>query len=125
MLVFLFVYTKYVVYFNELVGGPDGFGYKITADADWGQDFKELKKYVDKKGIKKIRMYCFGTIDSHYYGIPSEEFAGEDFIRPLPKTFYSINLRYFNNVKWTKDYIPINKVAHTIFIYYIEKAKET
>jgi len=113
-------YPHYLAYFNELTGGPKGFGYKITTDMDWGQDFKVLKEYLDKKGVKKVKLYCFGTVDPSYYGIDYEEFKDEEFDNPIIGAYYAISSRFLRNVKWTNDLKPIDRVAHTIFIYHIE-----
>lgn len=119
----LMVYPHYLAYFNELVGGPGGFGYKITTDMDWGQDFKALKKYLDKKGIGRVKLHCFGTVEPRHYGINYEWLTDEEFKRPLPGNYYAISSRFLSNVKWTNDYTPIDRVAYTIFIYYIENVK--
>ncbi len=114
-------YPHYLAYFNELVGGPAGFGYKITADADWGQDFKELKKYLDKHGIGTVKLLCFGTVDPEYYGIKYENFSMEEYENPIKGEYYAISTRLLPEVKWADRYTPVGKVAHTIFIYEFKK----
>lgn len=113
-------YPHYLAYYNELVGGPDGFAYKITADADWGQDFKELKRYVDNHKIKDIKLLCFGTVDPGYYGIQYENFSKEEYEKPVPGKYYAISTRSLQSVKWADSYKPVDRVAHNIFIYRIE-----
>jgi 4-amino-4-deoxy-L-arabinose transferase-like glycosyltransferase len=110
-------YPNYLSYFNELVGGPDGFGYKITADADWGQDLKELKKYMTKNNIKSVKLLCFGTADPAYYGIQYEDLNKEEYEKPVAGKRYAISVRYLPSVKWADKYPPLDKVANTIFIY--------
>lgn len=114
-----FIYPHYLAYFNELVGGPNGFAYKITADADWGQDFKELKRYIDKKGVRKIKLYCFGTVEPSYYGINYEGLSDKEFLVPSQGIYYAISSRYLADVKWTENMKPVDKVGYSIFIYYI------
>jgi hypothetical protein len=60
----------YLAYFNQLVGGPEN-GYKHLSDSslDWGQDLKELRKWVDNNNQDKENVYLsyFGTAEiSHY-----------------------------------------------------------
>lgn len=114
-------YPHYLAYFNGLVDGPGGFGCKVTHDCDWGQDIKELKRYLDEKGIPKIKYYCFATADPSYYGIKFEPFSEEDFNRPVIGAYYAISTRYLPAVKWSNAYRPIDKVGYTIFIYRISK----
>ncbi|MFZ2656812.1 MAG: glycosyltransferase family 39 protein [Victivallales bacterium] len=61
---------NYLAYFNQLAGGP-GNGYKHLSDSslDWGQDLKELRKWIDKynKNGEPIYLSYFGTARiSHY-----------------------------------------------------------
>ncbi len=63
-----FTSPHFLSYFNEFAGGPLG-GYKYTVDSnfDWGQDLKELKKWVEKNNIDKIGIYYFGGGNPQYY----------------------------------------------------------
>ncbi|MFH1867821.1 MAG: glycosyltransferase family 39 protein [Candidatus Omnitrophota bacterium] len=115
-------YPHYLAYFNELTGGPGGFGYKITKDSDWGQDFKALKSYLDKKKIKEVRLICFGTIEPSYYGIRYVDVESNEYKKPKPGAYYAISSRYLPGVEWAEEREPVDRVAHNIFIYYIEEA---
>jgi hypothetical protein len=60
----------YLAYFNQLAGGAEN-GYRHLSDSslDWGQDLKELRKWVDDNNQNKENVYLsyFGTADiSHY-----------------------------------------------------------
>ncbi|MCX6984064.1 MAG: glycosyltransferase family 39 protein, partial [Lentisphaerae bacterium] len=60
----------YLSYFNQLAGGSEN-GYKHLSDSslDWGQDLKELRKWIDRNNQKNEVVYLsyFGTADiSHY-----------------------------------------------------------
>jgi 4-amino-4-deoxy-L-arabinose transferase-like glycosyltransferase len=72
------VYPTYMVYANELWGGPSQT-YKLLSDsnADWGQQLHAVNKYLDHHNVKDCWFLYFGegVIDYHYYGIPC---------RPLP-----------------------------------------
>ena len=60
----------YLAYFNQLAGGPEN-GYKHLSDSslDWGQDLKELRKWIDGNNQKNENVYLsyFGTADVNYY----------------------------------------------------------
>lgn len=116
----IMIYPDYLAYYNELVGGPDGFGYKISADADWGQDFKELKKYMDRHGIKSVKLICFGAVDPNYYGIKYENPSVGEYKKPIAGGYYAISSRFLPSVKWADAYRPADKIARNIFIYYIK-----
>lgn len=115
----LITYPDYLAYFNESVGGVRGFGYKITADMDWGQDFKALKKYLDKEGIATVRLYCFGSVDPSYYGIRYEKLHKDEFEKPVGGSYYAISARYLPDVKWAGSMVPMARVGGTIFVYHI------
>jgi 4-amino-4-deoxy-L-arabinose transferase-like glycosyltransferase len=64
------IYPHYLAYFNGLVGGPSGGRYMLVdSNLDWGQDLKGLKGYMERNGIRKVKLAYFGTSDPAYYGI--------------------------------------------------------
>jgi hypothetical protein len=67
------VHPHYLAYVNELGGGPAN-GYRLFADSslDWGQDLKNLKAYLEHRGIPRVKLSYFGTADPAYYDIPGE-----------------------------------------------------
>jgi hypothetical protein len=53
-----------------LLGGPSGGRYMLMdSNLDWGQDLKGLKGYMERHGIRKIKLGYFGLSDPAYYGI--------------------------------------------------------
>lgn len=66
----LWIHPHYLAYFNELIGGPRN-GYRWLADSnlDWGQDLRGLARYLEERGIERIRLAYFGSADASYYGI--------------------------------------------------------
>lgn len=60
----------YIPYCNELWGGP-AQAYRVVSDsnADWGQDLKATKAYLDRSGVKTCWLAYPQTADPHYYGI--------------------------------------------------------
>jgi hypothetical protein len=67
------IHPHYLAYVNELGGGPAN-GYRLFADSslDWGQDLKNLKAYLERRGIPQVKLSYFGTADPAYYAIPGE-----------------------------------------------------
>jgi len=67
------IYPHYLAYFNGLVGGPSGGRYVLVdSNLDWGQDLKGLKGYMERHGIRKVKLAYFGWSDPAYYGIDYE-----------------------------------------------------
>ena len=71
-------YPAYIAYANELWGGPS-HAYRLLSDSnsDWGQQLKDVKRYLDQRGVKDCWFIYFGegVVDATYYRIPC---------RPLP-----------------------------------------
>ncbi len=66
----LAVAPRYLQYFNEVAGGPDG-GHRMLIDSniDWGQDLIRLREYMDDHDLKVIQLAYFGRVDPRTYGI--------------------------------------------------------
>ena len=57
-------------YFNELAGGPaNGYKYLVDSNLDWGQSFKELKQYLDARGVKHIHLSAMMFLEPTVYGL--------------------------------------------------------
>lgn len=69
----LMTFPHHIAYSNELWGGPANT-YKLLSDsnADWGEQLKETKKYLDERGVKDCWFIYFaeGVAEPAYYGIP-------------------------------------------------------
>ncbi|MDP1833364.1 MAG: hypothetical protein Q8L11_00330 [Candidatus Moranbacteria bacterium] len=61
-------FPNYLPYYNYFGGGIDN-GYKIATDSnyDWGQDIKELGKWVQDNKIEKIYTNVFSAVPLKYY----------------------------------------------------------
>jgi tetratricopeptide (TPR) repeat protein len=79
-------FPVYLAYSNELWGGPANTHKHLTdSNADWGQQLKATKQYLDERGVKDCWFVYFaeGVADPRYYGIPC---------KPLP----TINTLWLN-----------------------------
>lgn len=79
-------FPHYIAYSNELWGGPSStHKYLSDSNADWGEQLKALKKYLDARGVKDCWFVYFaeGVAEPAYYGIPC---------KPLP----TINTLWLN-----------------------------
>jgi 4-amino-4-deoxy-L-arabinose transferase-like glycosyltransferase len=66
-------FPTYIAYSNELWGGSSHtYKYLTDSNADWGQQLKATKKYLDQRGVKDCWFVYFaeGVADPGYYGIP-------------------------------------------------------
>jgi len=67
------VFPVYLAYANELWGGPaNTYKYLSDSNADWGQQLKSVKQYLDQRHVKNCWFAYFGdvVVDPKYYGIP-------------------------------------------------------
>jgi 4-amino-4-deoxy-L-arabinose transferase-like glycosyltransferase len=74
-------YPAYVSYANEAVGGPmKVHEYMTDSSADWAQQLKSVKRYLDARGVKSCWFVYFGegVIDYSYYGIPCKPLPTAD-----------------------------------------------
>ena len=79
-------FPHYIAYSNELWGGPSNtHKYLSDSNADWGEQLKAIKKYLDVRGVKECWFVYFaeGVAEPTYYGIPC---------KPLP----TINTLWLN-----------------------------
>ena len=82
----LLTFPNYIAYGNELWGGPSRtHKYLTDSNADWGEQLKSIKQYLDQRGVKDCWFVYFaeGVAEPSYYGIPC---------KPLP----TINTLWLN-----------------------------
>jgi tetratricopeptide (TPR) repeat protein len=66
-------FPVYLAYSNELWGGPSQtYKYLSDSNADWGQQLKATKKYLDGRQVKQCWFAYFAAVvaDPAYYGVP-------------------------------------------------------
>ncbi len=110
-------FPNYLSYFNSFAGGVRG-GHRLVrgSDADWGQGLKELKRYLDQRGIKTIGLEYFGSADPTFYGILFEKFSDKEYQVPSKKV-YAVSVFYLEHADWTRHYEPAALVGGSIFIF--------
>jgi tetratricopeptide (TPR) repeat protein len=67
------VFPVYLAYANELWGGPaNTYKYLSDSNADWGQQLKSVKRYLDQRHVKNCWFAYFAdvVVDPRYYGVP-------------------------------------------------------
>ena len=67
------VFPVYLAYSNELWGGPaNTYKYLSDSNADWGQQLKSVKQYLDQRHVKNCWFAYFADVvaDPKYYSIP-------------------------------------------------------
>lgn len=128
----IFSYPFYMSYFNRLAGGPKQ-GYQLATDsnADWGQDLKRLKIFLNAHPeIVKIKIDYFGMADLDYYinGRYEKWWASK---RPLEPGWYAISTLFLQegtydqrktddqSYRWLQNKKPTYQVGTSILIYYL------
>lgn len=129
----LAAYPYYTSYFNQIVGGShNGYNFVTDSNADWGQDLKRLRIYLNEHPeIDEIRVDYFG-------GGKPESYFPEKFIpwwrdkRPIEPGYYAISVLFrqesiYDTTKtddqtyrWLLDHEPIDQVGTSILIYKVE-----
>jgi Dolichyl-phosphate-mannose-protein mannosyltransferase len=122
----LAIAPHYLAYFNEIVGGPDrGYQYLVDSNIDFGQDLKLLAAYLHTHHIQKVKLSYFGEDSCAYRGIECEELG----CRPQAGIL-AVSVNHLVGLTpgqakclaWLRDFTPIEKIGHSIFVYDISEA---
>jgi predicted membrane-bound dolichyl-phosphate-mannose-protein mannosyltransferase len=120
-------HPHYLAFFNTLSGGSrNGPRYLLDSNLDWGQDLKNLKRYLDRQGLSSVCLCYFGNANPAYYGIRDE---------PLPTTADREARERMNCIaaisatplyglyapaesyRWLREQRPSAIVGHSIYVY--------
>jgi hypothetical protein len=130
----LAVAPRYLQYFNEIAGGPDG-GHRwlIDSNIDWGQDLLRLRRWMDDHDVDHVQLAYFGRVDPAVYGIrympldprnPSGVIAvSASFLMGRPYFWlYGGRMRWVphNTYAWLQRYQPIGR-AGSMFLLRIDE----
>ncbi|UCD34003.1 MAG: hypothetical protein JSV38_12275 [Desulfobacterales bacterium] len=127
------IFPHYLSFFNLAAGGPrNGHRWLIDSNLDWGQDLTLLKEYMEREGIKTIKLGYFGRVDPKIYGIDytlaqreiekniyavSVNFlVGRPYylLKDNPKELVYVDLDYFKNYR---SATPVDVVGNTLYIF--------
>ena len=131
------IYPHFLAFFNPIGGGPEE-GWHILADSnvDWGQDLKELKAWMERGGVERVRLSWFGSARPEHYGINFDLLPGVphgglmcehppfDPHQPEPG-LYVISVSNLAGVSlcdpdlyaWFRARPPDAKVGYSLFVY--------
>jgi hypothetical protein len=99
----VWIFPNGISYFNEWIGGPrNGWRYLADSNIDWGQNFRDLGRYVSERKIPTIRVALFG-LDAIGHYIPSDRFEFFDPASPPAPGVYAISV---NTLLGAPDYQP-------------------
>jgi len=121
---------RYLEYFNEVAGGPEG-GHRwlIDSNLDWGQDLIRLSDYMKAKDLEWINLVYFGRVDPRVYGVRFapldrrrlEGYAAVSATFLMGRPYFWIldgRMRWVpaDTYAWLREMEPIDRVG-SMFIY--------
>jgi hypothetical protein len=128
-------WPDYLAYFNEFIGGPrNGYHWLGDSNLDWGQDLKELKRFMVQRGIDRVQLSYFGTADPAHYGINYEYLPStKNSLRPSPllregespSRFVALSASQYQGIifpdkdfyRFYYQYVPNELIGNSILIY--------
>ncbi len=124
-----YCFPHQISYFNEIAGGPaNGWKHLTTSNYDWGQNLPYLRDWIKQNPDKQpLFVRSSGAVPPSVYGIqsplPRSEYS-EDGEVSFPVGWYAIcvgeMLKLDSTVLPFIKLEPVERVAHTIFIYHLE-----
>jgi hypothetical protein len=137
----LLITPHFLAYFNELAGGPEGgWRYLVDSNIDWGQDAILLQRYLDERGVDRVKLAWFGESRPEYYGVDyeplpawppnRENVATRTFspVAPAPGV-YAISVTNLQGVllddhdtyAWFRDREPADRIGYSVFVYQVPR----
>jgi hypothetical protein len=120
----LSVYPHWLAYFNEVVGGPNhGPQYLTDSNIDWGQDLKNLKKYMVNNDISHVCLSYFGRAKIEYYNIDywylpdNDNFHGTRELNCVVAISVTSLYSEERTYEWLLRYTPTKKIGYSIYVY--------
>jgi hypothetical protein len=123
------IHPHYLAFFNVLAGGPaGGRRYLVDSNLDWGQDLKNLKKYLDDHHIPEVCLSYYGWAPVEYYGIryrqlpavPQIEYAASlDCVAAVSVTHLATQYEKFAGLDELR---PDARIGYSIYVYDLRKA---
>jgi 4-amino-4-deoxy-L-arabinose transferase-like glycosyltransferase len=118
-----------LMYFSELVGGPEnGWTWSVIGD-DWGQDTGELGRWMADNGIERIYYDYYGEADPEAWGVRfTPTFASPGTFTPIEgwvAVHIGLKQRLPDRYFWLEGREPVVKLGHTIWVYKLTAADRT
>jgi hypothetical protein len=120
----LAIYPDYLAFFNVMAGGPEaGPRYLLDSNIDWGQDFKKLGRYLQRRGTPDVCLGFFANVDFPYYGMrPRVVPEGAAAQHPNCVIAMSATVLFGQYVgparfAWLRDKRPDAIIGHSIYVY--------
>lgn len=131
------IYPHFLAYFNPFGGGPEN-GWRVLVDSniDWGQDLKELRKWMLQENIDLVKLSWFGSAPPEAYAIEHQLLVGvphgftmwqdPPFNPDQPEPgVYAISVTNLVGAAlpdpelyaWFRRRAPDDRVGYTVFIY--------
>ena len=116
-------YPSHISYFNRLVECSGG-GHRFLGDSNiaWGQDWKRLKKYIDKNGLNTVKIQATFTCATNckYYNIPYEILSDQEKVCP-ERGYYIIEKTALvsREIKWADKIRPSARIGGSLLMYKI------
>ena len=122
-------YPNYLSYFNALVGGPaHGIDYLDDSNVEWGQDYRRLAEWVEKRRPSQLALLAFEPVPPATYGLRYRTIKLDDVTRPKPGVTYVSGAHYlqrnslFNEFpgvrcEWLHRYQPVEIIGGSLFVY--------
>ena len=63
-------HPNHLAFFNEMVGGPaNGRHLLVDSNIDWGQNVRDLQRFVEENNVQDLKLAYFGSISPRSYGL--------------------------------------------------------
>jgi hypothetical protein len=127
-------HPHHLAYFNELAGGPiGGRMHLLDSNLDWGQDLRELKRYLDEQKIDDVGLAYFGMYPPSKLGIryhvpPREPAPGwyavsANFLYGRPHTIFGPDDTFrpadFGEFAWLRLFPPVARIGCSIDVFHV------
>jgi len=135
------IWPNYLAYFNQLAGGPaNGYRWLVDSNLDWGQDLRNLKAYMDQRGLQRVKLSYFGSVAPSFYGIeydclpsfgiqPREGCPPEAEVKIGPGV-YVISATNLQGIRlpdrdafvWFRNREPTARIGYSLFVYDVDSS---
>jgi len=124
------VSPHYLAFFNRIAGGPaKGIEYLSDSNIDWGQDLKNLSKFLKDEGNPELILCYFGVVSPEFYGIQYQGVVRrwsyhlnsaspeKEYLAVSVSDLQDISFKGKNLFGWLKNKEPLKKVGFSIYVY--------